>query len=262
MFPTLVSLGPFTLRTYGLVLLVSFALTLAWTRFEAKERGLDHRILFPGLAFAVFLGAILGGRLALLPGNWGLFLHAPWTLFVGWRGDQSSVGSAILAAIFAWLHVRRKRQPVLAWMDAFAPGSALGAGLLRLGCFSAGCCYGASCDLPWAVTFTDPDSLAPLGAPLHPTQLYEAAGGLAAFAVLLAFRRRFTVPGRLMGLFLCLYASFRVAVDFFRADHAPALGPLSLTQLVLGAGLLLGLALLLRPGRSGPQAADQGASQP
>ena len=44
----------------------------------------------------------------------------------------------------------------LATADVFAPAIALGHGIGRLGCFSAGCCWGVECHLPWAVTFTRP----------------------------------------------------------------------------------------------------------
>src|SRR5688572_31370960 len=61
--------------------------------------------------------------------------------------------------------------------DVFAPGLALGHAIGRLGCFAAGCCWGSECDLPWAVTFRNPDANeltgVPLGIPLHPSQLYE-----------------------------------------------------------------------------------------
>ena len=57
--------------------------------------------------------------------------------------------------------------------DIAAVSLPLGHFLGRIGCFFAGCCYGKTCDLPWAVTFNDPESLAqPLHVPLHPTQLY------------------------------------------------------------------------------------------
>jgi len=72
--------------------------------------------------------------------------------------------------------------------DVFAPAIALGHGIGRLGCFSAGCCWGVLCHRPWAVTFTNPVSNrlvgVPLGVPLHPTQLYEACAEFAIFGIL------------------------------------------------------------------------------
>ena len=55
----------------------------------------------------------------------------------------------------------------------------------RLGCFFAGCCYGAPCSGPFCITFSDPHSLAPLGVPLFPTQLMESGGEFLIFGMLL-----------------------------------------------------------------------------
>ncbi|THB65632.1 MAG: prolipoprotein diacylglyceryl transferase [Desulfovibrio sp.] len=261
MFPTLFTIGGFTLHTYGLMLLLAFAATLAWTWREARSKGLEAKLLFPGVAFALFLGAVLGGRLAAVPHNWDLFVEQPWSLLVGWRGDQSSLGAAGLSVILAGGYMIWKRQPLLMWLDAFAPGCALGAAILRVGCFSAGCCYGCTCHLPWAVTFTHPDSLAPLHLPLHPTQIYSIQGGLISFGILLAMKKRFRVPGRLMGLFFCLYAVYRFIIDFYRLDHAPILGPLSMIQIGLAVFFLAGVFLLLRPGK-GEQAAQDTSGTP
>jgi phosphatidylglycerol:prolipoprotein diacylglycerol transferase len=62
--------------------------------------------------------------------------------------------------------------------DLIAPAIALGHGFGRLGCFSAGCCYGRSCSLPWGAVFKSDYAHQltgiPLNMPLHPVQLYEA----------------------------------------------------------------------------------------
>src|SRR5438132_974386 len=73
----------------------------------------------------------------------------------------------------------------------------------RIGCLLAGCCFGAPCAAPWglafprgSVAYDDLDAGGALawGAsrtmPLHPTQLYEALGELAIFALLVALERR------------------------------------------------------------------------
>ena len=47
--------------------------------------------------------------------------------------------------------------------------------MAKVACFANGCCYGAVCSLPWAVTFPEggTERTAPAGLALHPTQLYE-----------------------------------------------------------------------------------------
>jgi phosphatidylglycerol:prolipoprotein diacylglycerol transferase len=87
-----------------------------------------------------------------------------------------------------------------------------------MGCFLAGCCYGKETSLPWAVVFKNPDSLARLNVPLHPTQLYDAANGLILFFFLSWVEKRKTYDGQIFWLFLLLYAMTRFLIEIFRGD--------------------------------------------
>jgi phosphatidylglycerol:prolipoprotein diacylglycerol transferase len=135
--------------------------------------------------------------------------------------------------------------------DVTAPSIALGQTFGRLGCFSAGCCYGAASDLPWAVTFRHPETLAPPGVPLHPTQLYSAAANLLIFLFLWGLRKRKRFAGQLFSFYLLLYGLSRFVVEGFRGDFrgSTVLDLLSISQ-VLGLCSavvgLLGLILLPR----------------
>src|SRR5205823_18082 len=108
-----------------------------------------------------------------------------------------------------------------------APSLALGHVFGRIGCFFAGCCFGK----PWAAGVSFPrDSVAfdeLLGAgqiaagagttpPLHPTQLYEAAGELGIFFLLLWARRRQRFAGATALLYAASYAGLRFVVEIFR----------------------------------------------
>ena len=86
----------------------------------------------------------------------------------------------------------------------------------------AGDDYGRPTQLPWAVTFTDPDAAriggAPLGVPLHPVQLYESIVCLALFAVLVRRSRRKWFDGEVILAYTTLYAIARFILEFFRGD--------------------------------------------
>ena len=58
--------------------------------------------------------------------------------------------------------------------------------------------------------------------PRHPSQLYEAAlEGILLFAIIWFVRTRARTPnGLLTGLFMCLYAIFRIVVEYFREPDA------------------------------------------
>lgn len=245
MFPFIYHSDGAFIPTYGLIQVLAFLLLVAWTRREAGPRGLDRRLILPELAVMALGGAFLGNALAVLllaPAPVQGFQTLVWLV---WQ-TKSSIGAGIGAVLGCWLFLAVKRQPVLGWADAAAPGSALGYAVLRLGCFAAGCCFGKPCDLPWAVTFNAP--FHPMrGAPVHPTQLYYALAGALTFAALLWAKPRLPKPGALVGMFLACYGASSLVIAFFRADHRPWLLGLSGTQAAMAALLFIGALLMLRP---------------
>jgi phosphatidylglycerol:prolipoprotein diacylglycerol transferase len=122
----------------------------------------------------------------------------------------------------------------------------------RLGCFSAGCCYGKPAeDLWWAVTY--PAGHPSAGIPIHPTQLYEAAGMLVVLAILLGVRKVPSFRGKLIWVFLLAYGLLRFGIEFYRGHPRAMLGVLSLNQVVCIVFAVVGAFFLVRqsPARKG-----------
>ena len=118
----------------------------------------------------------------------------------------------------------------------------------RIGYFMAGCCYGAPSHLPWAVTFTNPQTLCPLKEPLHPAQLYEAfLWPLGVFGVLnIKLKKPETLrrPGDPWDL-LMLAGLIRFTVEFFRASTlADPRGPEIIFHMPATQVTALGIALI------------------
>jgi phosphatidylglycerol:prolipoprotein diacylglycerol transferase len=171
------------------------------------------------------------------------------------RAGGDFFGGLILALITAAFYMRRKGLPLLPTADVFAPGLAIGHGIGRIGCFAAGCCYGVRTSLPWAVTFTNPDSNgAPLNVPIHPTQLYEALAEAAIFAVLLWRIRKPHAPGAVISLYLVLYGAVRFLVEFVRFHEQGNLlgGPFDTSQWIALALMGLGAAWLVKSRKAKP----------
>src|ERR1035438_5107307 len=128
--------------------------------------------------------------------------------------------------------------------------AALGHGIGRLGCFSAGCCWGIECDRPWAVTFTNPVAHdlvgVPLHIPLHPTQLYEAFAEFAIFALLMRQIRAPHRQGAVIASYLMMYSTLRFVVEFYRVHEQGNLwgGPLDTSQWISAGLFLLGAGTL------------------
>ena len=242
MHPILFEFGPFTVYAYGLFIAAAFLAGLGWSTREARTAGLNHALI-QDLGLLVIISAVLGARLLYVLLNPTYFLAHPGQALLFWNGGLVFQGGFIAAVCAGWWFMRRHDQQVLPWIDVLAPGLALGQAIGRLGCFMAGCCYGAHCELPWAVTFTDPNSLAPVHTPLHPTQLYHSIAGVIMFLVLITFGKRLPNPGNRAGLYLILYAVARIVIEFFRSDYRGDFGPLSVTQVIAFSVLMLGVWL-------------------
>ena len=87
----------------------------------------------------------------------------------------------------------------------------------------------------------------PLGLPLHPTQLYEAAGNLIIFLGLLLAHRGKTRDGAIFLWYLLSYGALRFTVEMFRGD--PGRGSyfgdlLSLPQLMSIAAVMTAIIFM------------------
>ena len=226
MYPVLFSIGPLTLHTYGVLLALGAALGLWLMTHLAKNAGLDpDRVMT--LALWLLISGLVGSRLMFVLLEPSQFKVAPWRMLAIWEGGLVFYGGVAGALIVGLILMRRWRMPALTLMDCVAPGLALAQAVGRLGCFSAGCCYGRVFEGGWcAVTFSDPFSLAPRGVPLHPTQLYTAAALLVIMAVLLLLWRRRRFAGQIFFTYGFLHGIARVIIETFRADWrgAPILG--------------------------------------
>jgi phosphatidylglycerol:prolipoprotein diacylglycerol transferase len=126
--------------------------------------------------------------------------------------------------------------------------------------------WGAETNVPWAVRFpelptgriVDGVSELALGAPRHPSQLYEAGlEGLVLFAILWWMFWKTDAryqPGKLVGAFIFFYGIFRFAVEFVREPDAQLTGFVEATGLHMGQWLSLpmiigGLYLMLTAAR-------------
>ncbi|GAB6887274.1 prolipoprotein diacylglyceryl transferase [Desulfothermus okinawensis JCM 13304] len=229
MHPVLIKIGPITIYTYGFFIASAFLLALGYVSREARKQYLDTKMV-SDVGFYIIISGILGARVLYVLMNLKYFLNHPLEALMVWKGGLVFSGGAILGVFTAVLYLKSKKQDIWQWADLFAPGIALGQFVGRFGCLMAGCCYGRYCTLPWAITFKNPDSLAPINIPLHPTQLYHSMAGLVTFFILCFVKNRVRGRGLLFGFFLILYGVFRFSIEFFRGDFRPMLSIFSYTQ--------------------------------
>lgn len=206
--------------TYFLVISLIFSAGIFAFVQRAESLGLDRNTCLD-LSLVVMIAAMVGARLTFfaieLPAQ---LLSNPLAVLRIWEGGFVFFGGALASTSAGIVFLRIRRQPLRPWMDAIAPVGALGYGLGRIGCFLAGCCYGRSCNLPWAAVF--PAGVdAPAGVPIHPAQLYAVFWELFSGGVLLSIER-FRVgklqTGSLFYLWMILHGLGRLMMESFRAD--------------------------------------------
>lgn len=217
--PELVSIGPVTIHTYGLLVALGILAAVGLTEHLSRRGGGEPgRII--DMSFIVVFSGLVGARLIFVITHLTYYADNPLEILMIWKGGLVFYGGLIGGGTAFLAFVHFLRLPLLDMVDIGSAGVAIGHAFGRIGCFAAGCCYGHFSDLPWAVTFTDPRCLAVevLNEPVHPTQLYSFIflSVLTAFLVWLHPRRKFA--GQMAAIYLTLYGLFRFGVEFLRGD--------------------------------------------
>ena len=218
MYPILVDLGVWQLRSYGVFVAVAIMVAIWWSAREAERRGFA-RALVHDLAWIVTLAGIAGARLwYVLFSEPQAYLARPWEILFIWQGGLSMHGALIAGTVVGVWWIRRHGVPFWSFADAIVPGLILGQAVGQIACLLNGDTYGKPADLPWAIVFTHPQAMAPLGVPLHPLQVYELLAYLAVFLVVHRVARSAAREGAVVLTYAVLYGTVRFAMEFFRAD--------------------------------------------
>jgi phosphatidylglycerol:prolipoprotein diacylglycerol transferase len=183
--------------TYRVALWVGAVLGVLTAALLARSRGLPLRAATLALLTGV-LGVPVGARALHAIVNPSVYASDPAALFALNPSGFALYGGLLVGVAAGVAAARALRLDVWRLADAAAAGVAVGVIVIRLGCFGRGCCFGVPSNVAWAVAFPmgSPAHLTHLAAgkvelfanslPVHPTQLYEAAGALIGLALLLA----------------------------------------------------------------------------
>jgi phosphatidylglycerol:prolipoprotein diacylglycerol transferase len=245
LIPT-IDLGPIQIGTHGLFVAMGVATAIAVLWARRGDRGHDQH-----MASLVAGGLLLGAVFAKLGTGWQYVIASedPTILGLWLRGGQSVLGG--LAGAYLGVLITKR---VIGYRgstgDWFAPAVAAGLAVGRVGCFLTEQ-IGTPTSLPWGMS-VPPDVVATmpycpscaLGAPMHPSFLYEILFHLVALALLLRHSGRFGLPGDSFKLYLLAYALFRFGVEFVRDNPEMALG-LSGSQIFLLVTVPVGTAIFL-----------------
>lgn len=226
------------IKSYGLMIAIGIIIASSLLISNGKKKGYDEDSLLNLIIFAV-IGGILGGK--------GLFIITELKDIIKDPGILLNFGYGFViygaiggGALAVYLYCRKQKWNIFEILDMTVPGLAIAQGFGRIGCFLAGCCYGAETNLPIGVVFPE-GSLAPSGIHLHPTQIYSSIFDfILGFFLLYYYKKRKRENGEVLGLYLVIYSIGRFVVEFFRNDPRGNVGALSTSQFIAIFTLLLG----------------------
>jgi len=235
---------------YGAVYAAAVVLCTTWAFLRFRRAGFGALIVLRGLSVAVWgglIGAFVAGYLlTLIPGALAENAErgARW-------GGSTIVGVLLGGVTAAVLYCRWHRLPLGRVFDIGFVPVPLGQVIGRLGCLSAGCCYGRPTTSWLGMRLEDVHGHV---AVRYPTQLMAAGLNLMILLVLLgieACRRRrgdadWPFPGAVFLTYIGLWCANRFGVEFLRDTAPPVVGPLTWAHLATGVGFVVALGLFVR----------------
>ncbi|MDD5657975.1 MAG: prolipoprotein diacylglyceryl transferase [Elusimicrobia bacterium] len=245
MHPVLLALGPLRIYSYGALIALGGVLSAMIWKAKRERMGLRSDDEFWLLLNVILFGGFIGGRVLFILEYVPFRAETLWSAIFSFSKGFSVLGAFVGVGGGVWLFCRRRRLEFLRLIDYVCLIAPFWHVFGRLGCLAAGCCYGRPTRLPWGLRFADPAAMVPgswRGLPLHPTQLYEAAGDAAIFlalyfAVLPRAERGRLPRGFLAGAYFAAYGVLRFFVEFCRGDTVSGFMGMS-----AGQGLSLALA--------------------
>ncbi|MCL4691874.1 MAG: prolipoprotein diacylglyceryl transferase [Candidatus Hydrogenedentes bacterium] len=238
MYPILLDFFGITVSSYAVALSIAVVASAVATVREAEHR--DVRFSY-WTAVGALLGGLVGARAfwILQFSEWTNLGHAA----IMWAPGMVLYGGVLGAVATLVVLSRVQRQALLPVLDVAAPHAALGEGIARIGCFLAGCCWGAPCAVPWGVRFPAgslaygaqleaglTDASATHSLPVHPTQLYMTVGLAIGYFALRGILHRPHPNGLVLASYLAYYGALRFAVECVRGDSTRPLWGMTLSQ--------------------------------
>ena len=228
----------FKIYSYGLMIALGILAASYIFMKKAKKNGYDEDSLLNLIIFSVIFG-VLGGKLLFIITEIKSIINNP-SILLDFGNGFVIYGAILLGAFTIYLYCKKKKWDTLEVLDYVAPGVALAQGFGRIGCFLAGCCYGAETSSVFSVVFPV-DSLAPAGVHLHPTQIYSSLFDFALAGFLIWRSKKDKIKGHIFSMYAIIYSIGRFFIEFLRNDPRGNVGILTTSQFIAIFTLIFGI---------------------
>lgn len=194
-----------------------FAAVLAMLPIYSKRDIKRYDLVYA--AVYVGIGATVGAKLLFLIVSVRQIIELNLSFVDVIKGGFVFYGGLIGGLAGLLIYAKQFHMKVIDYFDVFAVVVPLGHAFGRVGCFISGCCYGIHYDGFLSYTYEHSLGDTPLGEPLLPIQLIEAAMLLILFVVLFVLFKRYPDKKGLTSLtYFCTYPVIRFILEFFRGD--------------------------------------------
>ena len=241
--PILFRFGPFTVGWYGLMVALAVVFIVGWMLWQNKKyKTLSNDAILTACLIGIPSGVIFSKLLHVID-QWKFYMENPGLIF---SGQGLTIWGAVLGAVIGiWLYSLISRQMRFAeFGDMVAPGVMIAQAIGRVGCTFNGCCYGIESDSACSVIYTNPNSFAPNGIPVLPTQIFEIGYDLVVFVILLLLRRKLKPQGSLFVVYFALYGAWRFGIEYIRSG-TPFLFGMHQAQLIGLIVLLVTIPIII-----------------
>lgn len=230
--PSIVSLGFYELRYYGLLFGLGFVVDYFLFKRFFKDAGLSQELL-DNLTVWTVVSTIVGARLGhCLFYEPEYYLSNPFEILKIWKGGLASHGAAIGIPLGIYLFSKKKRMNFFWIIDRIVIAVAITGAFVRFGNLMNSEIYGDPTLQPWGFRFIENIYMWQKGAepiyslPSHPTQIYESAYCFLIFGLLLwaYFKRKAWIErqGLFFGIFLTGIFLFRFFIEFIKNNQVDA----------------------------------------
>lgn len=241
MLTEICKIGPFTIYSYGLMLVIAFFVCSYLASLQAKREGVDSDVMI-NLFFVVFISGIIGARIFYVLNHFSDYLGNPLEIFVLSRGGLAWFGGIIFGSLSAVIFIKIKKLSILRVSDLIIPFIALGQAIGRIGCLLNGCCYGR--ESAYGIYFKVFDQY------LIPTQLYSSLFLLLIFFILRFIQKRKHTTGVILAVYFFLYSLKRFFIEYLRNDTPRDYYGLTIFQLLSLAMFIISILIFVKIFRS------------
>lgn len=210
MYPEICKIGPFTIYSYGVMLVFAFIVGAVLSALRAKKENINPDTIF-NLCFIVFISGVIGARIFYVIEHIGDYINNPLEIIMFQHGGLSWFGGLIMGLISGLLYLKNKNLNVYKILDLIVPFAALAQAIGRIGCLLNGCCFGK--EYSYGIYFPVHNAV------LIPVQIYSSILLIFIFIILRFVQDRPHKTGQIFLFYLLLYSLKRFFIEFWRSDN-------------------------------------------